>query len=506
MIKLRSIPDRFFDYAAVSFIFLVFAYCCIRAFSVSIYVDEAQTYMVHSKLLFFQIITYNSPTWSELANNHLLNTLLVKMFVSLFGVSEFVIRIPALMGTAFYLFGIFKILKLFLRRFYLLLSVALLTMNPFMVDYFSMARGYSLGLGFMSFALFFLFKRLKEPGSKNAKNLFWSSTMMSFSVISNFTFLTVFVSVVCVYLFLEFGELFDLARKGAKKVIIFKKFLSGFLLPLAPGILFLLATCTVPIIKMMGAHAFRTGGLRGFFKDTVASLIEVSLYDKSYDATSLIIVSKTIIVILFFSAILFLLYKLIKKRRFELIDNYLFLIVMLISVSVATILLQHIFLCTKYVVNRAAIYFLPLFFMFFIIFWKDLAEVKNKFFKISNLSFFMFLCFVLLAHYFSCVNFDHFMWRYDASTRDVLDYIEKVNVNDNKSLTIGTDLFFLQSTNFYKEKNKMDWLDVSQKGPDGEFDYYYIYCNDTGILKKYDLDKIKAYNLSGACLAVPKDK
>ena len=103
---------KFPEHLAVVCIFIVFLYTSIRAYFLSMTHDEAITFLNHARGSFSDIFTYAGQI---MANNHLLNTFLIKIFTSLFGISEFVIRIPALIGHGLYLVGVYKVLGLFLK-------------------------------------------------------------------------------------------------------------------------------------------------------------------------------------------------------------------------------------------------------------------------------------------------------------------------------------------------------------------------------------------------------
>lgn len=96
-------------------------------------------------------------------NSHLLNTLLIKLCVALFGVSELVLRLPALAGQLLFLAAVYKILTRFFDRAFLLPGIVLLAFQPFLLDLFSAARGYSLALGFMLWGVYFLLRQLERP-------------------------------------------------------------------------------------------------------------------------------------------------------------------------------------------------------------------------------------------------------------------------------------------------------------------------------------------------------
>jgi hypothetical protein len=120
-----------------------------RAAVCSIIIDEAFTYNSFVRPPLAGILT----TYD--ANHHVLHSLLAKAFVSLFGVSEFTLRLTSLLGGALYLWTVFSLARtIFGSRPMLVLSVALLSLNPLVLDHLSMARGYGAGLGLWLLALY----------------------------------------------------------------------------------------------------------------------------------------------------------------------------------------------------------------------------------------------------------------------------------------------------------------------------------------------------------------
>ena len=70
--------------------FLLFAYVAFRAMQLSLIWDEANTFFEHVRTPFWLPNNYNYMS----ANNHLLNTWLMKCSVNVFGESEFALRLP----------------------------------------------------------------------------------------------------------------------------------------------------------------------------------------------------------------------------------------------------------------------------------------------------------------------------------------------------------------------------------------------------------------------------
>jgi hypothetical protein len=123
----------------------VFAFLWVvgRAAVQSITIDEAATYLNY--------VGRPGPAyWLAEANNHVLNSMLMRLATLLFGVSGFTVRLPAMVGAAIYISSALALANLLPAgrwlRWCLLVS---LTCNPFVMDFLVAARGYSLALGFL---------------------------------------------------------------------------------------------------------------------------------------------------------------------------------------------------------------------------------------------------------------------------------------------------------------------------------------------------------------------
>jgi hypothetical protein len=91
----------------------------------------------------------------EHGNHHVLSDLLCKLSIEIFGLSALAIRIPAVLGGLLYFFAVFALSALlFGEGLLFLLSVAALSLNPFVLDYLSCARGYGPALGFLFYSLY----------------------------------------------------------------------------------------------------------------------------------------------------------------------------------------------------------------------------------------------------------------------------------------------------------------------------------------------------------------
>ena len=123
-----------------------------RAATQGITVDEAFTYQHFVAPPFSKVMT------SYDVNHHVLNSLLAKLTTSLFGVSDLTLRMPSLLGGLIYLIAVRAIVLHVFSAGWALAAFGLLSLNPFVLDYLSAARGYGLALGFLLSALWFLLR------------------------------------------------------------------------------------------------------------------------------------------------------------------------------------------------------------------------------------------------------------------------------------------------------------------------------------------------------------
>jgi uncharacterized membrane protein len=115
------------------------------------------------------------PTWQESlahfdVNNHVLNTLLVRISTAQFHLTELSLRLPSLLAGAFYLWVVFRMARRWFGDGLLFLAVVcLLTLNPVAVDALSEARGYGMALACWMWALELLLESVESLSPQKLK-------------------------------------------------------------------------------------------------------------------------------------------------------------------------------------------------------------------------------------------------------------------------------------------------------------------------------------------------
>ena len=191
-----------FKYYAFMVSMLVFGLTLIRAVVVSLTYDEADTYLhyVRFRGIFGFLI-------KDIANNHPLNTLLIFITTTLTKIqfNEFIIRLPNVCAFLVYLFLAYKISAAQKYRIFLF---SILAFNPYLNEFFGLARGYGLAAAFTLAAL--LAYTSVPRTNKNIIVAAYLFTMASFSIASG---LVLFAS------FFIYAILFDIGVRNLAQFI-----------------------------------------------------------------------------------------------------------------------------------------------------------------------------------------------------------------------------------------------------------------------------------------------
>jgi hypothetical protein len=111
------------------------------------------------------------PPWNESlarfdGNNHVLNTILVRISTARIHLTEFSLRLPSLIAGGLYLWAVYRLARrCFGNRALFLTVVGLLALNPMVVDAMSEARGYGLALTAWMWALDLLLDALQSDSA-----------------------------------------------------------------------------------------------------------------------------------------------------------------------------------------------------------------------------------------------------------------------------------------------------------------------------------------------------
>jgi uncharacterized membrane protein len=465
--------------AAKAMLAALFAVCVYRAFTQSLVHDEALTNELY----------ITGPVASIFnnfdANHHFLNSALMRISAAIFGDSEWALRLPALGGAALYFTAVYRIaLVAFGDGLPLLLAAALLSLNPFVLDFMVAARGYGLALALLMWALALLLEQFQAPAIA-PKKLAWTGAALALSVTANLIFALPSAAVMGLALYLlpkprEPGE-----AKPYRKAKPAPKLWMWLTTPIAAiAVLFFLAA---PVEKMRGEQ-FYTGAatLRESLRSLAASSLQHSGPLRHIPGTDL-----------FRDAVAFGIAPLIAAtglavglwRRDLLL---LFATAPLIFSGIA-LLLMHLVLGSPYPQDRTGIYFAPLVCLTFL----GLARA------LPRASFTLYVAASLGAVYFAGeFNTRKFLvWEYDADTRTMGQYM--AGHRGSKAVRVGGSWQLAESLSYYLFRNQWDWMEIESRPPEPGYDYYALIPQDAGVVQALGLKEVFRGPGSGSILAVP---
>lgn len=444
-----------YEYIYLAIAILLFAYVLIRSMLLNITFDEAWTLRDFVTQSYWNIFKFTPCD----ANNHILNTISIKTLYYIFPNTLFVARIPNLLASFLYIFFSYKICTTYLSKNIGIICFALLLLNPFLIDYFSQARGYGLAIAFQMGSIFFLMKYLIEANNKDILKMLLFSFL---SVLSVFSMLNFYLAQICILLLISLIN----RKKYSFKMGLIYAFTSSILLG---GIII------GPILKLIESNSFYYGGRVGFYADTLTSLTQYSLYQHKFTP----IVGYTLIA--FFGCFAIIVgISFFKKSKIISLKNYTLSLLLLCIIAV---ILQFYLFSTLYVLDRGALYFYPLFIL-------GIAFSMNTFSKnwSSNLAFFLlipfFFNFIKNANFHkTAINF------FEGYTYSILNEINEQGKKDKRIYKLDFSWPYESSINYYIHKYKFSNIQIIKNPYDRnalnlDFDYY-LYLSEPLPMAEY---------------------
>ena len=432
----------------------VFLYLNIRAYLLAFTYDECWTFLGYATEDFWKVVTNEFPA----ANNHVLPSLAMGLMYNIFGQQEYVLRLPVLISFIVFTGFIFKIsMRLSSKMWWM--PFVLIIYQPYLLDYFVAARGYALALAFMFGSIYCLFLFAEESRTK----WMWISLILAaLAAYSNFTYLLVFIAVSMAVLLLSVQK---------------SKTVEG---SIAAGFISLVLAVIVykPIMQLVEAKELYYGGNSGFFEDTLSTLARSFVYT----ASEFNVLAGFFVVIIAASGVLAIA-KFFSKARLSI---GFWLTFVLIALEIGTILQHHI-MGSPYLIDRTAIFFIPL--MLFSLSW--LVVQLNEGLVRNILAFgFVFLTTINLL---SSLNVTYLLdFKEYADVKTAMQMIRNDEHLPEEGFSIGKSIYINAPINFYRIKYGLERIDQSGLEYCEETEnteYYYLFEKDVSCLesKKVEL-------------------
>jgi len=184
--------ERFYT----AFGIIVFILVALRSYFIPLSHDEAATFF-----LYVQNDNYMPFFAYSYTNNHVLNSACTQLAYSVFGNHPFVLRLPSLLALLVMFIGIYKHAQLMSSPTAKCLLAILLLMSPAILDFFSLSRGYSYSIAFLTLATAMYLKWLKS-GALNG--LIGFMCFMQLALAANLIFVTVIAVFLSSIIFIQF--------------------------------------------------------------------------------------------------------------------------------------------------------------------------------------------------------------------------------------------------------------------------------------------------------------
>jgi len=491
------IPEKFKKYVFLVPAVFLFIYTASRAYLLSFTIDEATTY------LNFCLGSYHDifhPAWTD-ANNHVLNSVLMKFFSSLLPVSEFTLRLPSLLAHVVFLVFTWLLLKDIKNERLRMAMYLLINLNPFLLDFFSMARGYALSWACMAASLYCL-KCFLENQNRKAINIGLGILLAALAVLANFAMLSFYI---VLNVFCAFAAMYN-ALVYQKKTLrlnwiwvwLFSIVIIGW--PLVNYTLETLAATQNPVALVPVEKG-------AFWGDFMTGMAKVSDYGVSYPDFYYTII-KGIFLAAIIGCFVFILSGISIKKRLS--DAYVSLQVRIVSGA-----------------RPGYVFFIALFFVFSLILVASVMKyyVQGAQFVFDRTTLFMIVAWLILLAYvlsvikntyvvravafvilaFSLVRFAMALnisysidWKMNANVKQMMLDLGNQQAQPpykDKDNILQTKWEYASACQFYKKILHYDRLKVLErdKDIDAPADFYYYTDSSADKFKNQDVEAVKKY-------------
>lgn len=363
------------------------------------------------------------------AGVHLLSAFLVRSILELGHSNEFVIRLPGLFAYLAFAWGLIEVGR-YVQRGAAVVLFLFLILNPFILDFFSLARGYGLALGAMMPSMAFAIRYCAE------RRPVWIALSLlcgMLAVVASYTMLNYFLGLSAI---LALWVLFEQRP--------FRERMDRFSLVALSPVVFTLAL--LPILITLNAKGeFYFGGREDLYTDTIRSLGRCFAYHADHGA----IASTSMILIVLFGVGIALVdfIRSIISRSFGISE---FVSWLLLAVLFAAIL-QHALLGTSFPVERTGLVFYPLVGMVVI---HGMMRIHERFNRALQLG----VGVLMVGHFLSTANLTHtYSWRYESGSKHLVDHLRE---RMNGDYRLGVDFVHVQSLSYYRNERGSGSLNV----------------------------------------------
>ena len=457
-----------------------------RAATQSITHDEARVF-----LLYLQGSVRHAFTYTGI-QNHVLQAFLSRLMLVVFPASAFTIRIPTLAAAAIYCGAAIRISERLLKdRWMRLASVALLTLNPYTLDFLSAARGYGLVLAFMLVAISLLVPGDASMPKRGAVVMAGASLGLAAAA----TTASLFAVAGIVFAFAAAHAMSRQWRDGVVQTVSLTLVATVVaVVPLANqlykatrgdyGTAIALGGTSLPL---EAASLVRASVSRGNpYLTTLSALTAVQ-------AVACVALSGVLLAIVAAGVVRLLRWTSLPPG--DRAPAWMFLV--LAGTAIATIA-AHVLAGVTYPQGRMALYWIPL-----VTLAAMLALSCTRAGSISRAAGWIVVVLVLAVDVSLLQVTTYADWESDASDRMLVDRLVDDHHGSVRQVTVGGSWILEPSINFYRVTRRLDWLTpMVRRNPVSGDDYYVLIREDREAVDRLGLRVIVDDPRTGTLLAV----
>lgn len=437
-----KVSNSFFCFF-VALSFLIISYVSLRASSLSITYDEATSWASVNNVTYYDILFYKK---FSIANNHVLNSFWIKLLIDRNKGSMLLFRSGNLISLLLYLFSVYVLLRrLNSTIVFKCISFTIIVCQPYVLDYFALARGYGISLGLIIASLCLLYEFIY---TKKLMLLNLSSLVACLSAVSNFSFVYMFMMILIInFIIIVFTVNYSIDSQRTKYFYFIADIICVIVLLLY----------IYPLGKELSLRSDTVGSDAGIIGGTLSSVMYAMLGEIREFPVLITRFIKIVFLTAFIGSIFNFLYKMtnpyiIVKKKFFTIILYMIIFGCLIIISI-----QYNLNNVKYPLDRTILYLFPLIYLSIVFSVSALPS------KITYILFYVFSLFPIIIFLLS-INFAH----YQASVQDefnknIASYFNNINKEHSGKKYLITDLNPLSFEYYNKSSNlKFIWIHDSK--------------------------------------------
>ena len=467
---------RFFMWAVAAF---AVGTSVFRAATQSITHDEALTYLLFMQGSFRHVFSYTGN------QNHVLQALLSRSAIAILPTTPFTLRLPTVLASVVYCAIAVKISARWLTGGpQKVVAIALLTLNPYVLDFLSAARGYGLMLAFVFSAVYLLVST--ASGWRGAI----AGALLGLAVAA--TTVSIYPAVGILFACATYPLLTEQSTRGLKDAVLIGTSI--------------VLVAIVPLANQL-SHASRSDYYIGATSPILwfASLIHASIHqtpaiDSMAALGTLEVAAVAVIAFVLLTALAFAA-RCIARRRCASMNERALVWLGLAMIGMAGFAVAlHAVIGLRYPQGRTALYWIP------VITLAGLLAFEHAPTRGPIRAILWSVIIGVLTAYVVCFQVSTYAdWKYDAADEAFVARLTVEHAGSDSLIRVGGSWQLEPSINFYRLTQRLAWMAPMERIPPARgYDYYVFFGDDREFLQQFHLKTLLTSEKAESVLATPQ--